>query len=76
VQFYHNAANDAFVPGLMRVQLGDYHIRDIEFSAAIDIDSNKTGKDLSEGPEFRIAPWHSYLLIVGCGQPSFSRGND
>lgn len=48
VQFYQNAANDAFVPGLMHVQLGDYHIRDIEFSAAIDIDSNKVGKDLSE----------------------------
>jgi len=48
VQFYQNAAKDAFVPGLMHVQLGDYHIRDIEFSAAIDIDSNKVGKDLSE----------------------------
>ena len=32
----------------MHVNLGGYHIRDIEFSAAIDIDSNKVGKDLSE----------------------------
>ncbi|MCW1968949.1 MAG: inositol-3-phosphate synthase [Anaerolineae bacterium] len=48
VQFYQNAAPDAFVPGLMHVQLGAYHIRDIEFSAAFDVDANKVGKDLSE----------------------------
>lgn len=47
VQFYQNAAPDAFVPGLMHVQLGAYHIRDIEFSAAFDVDANKVGKDLS-----------------------------
>ena len=39
---------DDFVPGLMHVDLGGYHIRDIEFSAAFDIDSTKVGKDLSE----------------------------
>src|SRR6476469_8469688 len=48
VQFYRDAADDAFVPGLMHVNLGGYHIRDIEFSAAFDIDSRKVGKDLSE----------------------------
>ena len=36
------------VPGLMHVELGGYHIRDIEFSAAFDIDADKVGKDLSE----------------------------
>ncbi len=36
------------MPGLMHVSLGGYHIRDIEFSAAFDIDKNKVGKDLSE----------------------------
>jgi len=48
VHFYQNAKNDDRVPGLMHVNLGGYHIRDIEFVAAIDIDKNKVGKDLSE----------------------------
>src|SRR3954464_6891607 len=48
VEFYKNAPDDAFVPGLMHVKLGGDHIRDIEFSAAFDIDANKVGKDLSE----------------------------
>ncbi len=48
VEFYKNAQEDEFVPGLMHVNLGDYHIRDIEFSAAFDIDKNKVGKDLAE----------------------------
>ena len=48
VQFYKNADPNQFVPGLMHVSLGGYHVRDVEFSAAFDIDSNKVGKDLSE----------------------------
>jgi myo-inositol-1-phosphate synthase len=48
VEFYKKAKDDDFIPGLMHVNLGGYHIRDIEFSAAIDIDKNKVGKDLSE----------------------------
>jgi myo-inositol-1-phosphate synthase len=48
VQYYKDAQADDFVPGLMHVNLGGYHIHDIEFSAAFDIDSNKVGKDLSE----------------------------
>ena len=48
VEFYKNAREDELVPGIMHVNLGGYHIRDIEFSAAIDIDKNKVGKDLSE----------------------------
>ncbi|MGC4190783.1 MAG: inositol-3-phosphate synthase [Thermomicrobiales bacterium] len=48
VQYYQDAPEDEFVPGLMHVNLGGYHIRDIEFSAAFDIDANKVGKDLSE----------------------------
>jgi myo-inositol-1-phosphate synthase len=46
--FYENAKEDEFVPGLMHVNLGGYHIRDINFVAAIDIDQNKVGKDLSQ----------------------------
>jgi myo-inositol-1-phosphate synthase len=48
VGFYKKARDEDFVPGLMHVNLGGYHIRDIEFSAAIDIDKNKVGKDLAE----------------------------
>jgi myo-inositol-1-phosphate synthase len=48
VEFYKKAKDDDQVPGLMHVNLGGYHISDIEFSAAIDIDKNKVGKDLSE----------------------------
>ena len=48
VEYYKNAPDDQFVPGLMHVNLGGYHIRDIEFTAAFDIDVEKVGKDLSE----------------------------
>jgi myo-inositol-1-phosphate synthase len=48
VHYYANASPDEIVPGLMHVDLGGYHIRDIEFSAAFDIDIEKVGKDLSE----------------------------
>ena len=46
--YYENASETDFVPGLMHVNLGGYHIRDIDFVAAFDIDKNKVGKDLSE----------------------------
>lgn len=48
VHFYRQVQEDDFVPGLMHVTLGGYHISDIEFVAAFDVDSNKVGKDLSE----------------------------
>jgi len=48
VYYYANADENDFVPGLMHVNLGGYHIRDIEFVAAFDVDQNKVGKDLSE----------------------------
>ncbi len=48
VEYYKNAADDEFIPGLMHVNLGGYHISDIEFCAAFDIDETKVGKDLSE----------------------------
>lgn len=48
VEYYKKASEEDEIPGLMHVNLGGYHIRDVEFSAAIDIDSNKVGKDLSE----------------------------
>ncbi len=48
VQYYRSAAEDEFVPGLMHVNLGGYHISDIDFVAAFDIDKNKVGKDIAE----------------------------
>ena len=48
VFYYKNAKEDEFIPGIMHVNLGGYHIRDIEFVAAFDIDKRKVGKDLSE----------------------------
>ena len=48
VEYYKDAQPGERVPGLMHVDLGGYHISDIEFSAAFDIDADKVGKDLSE----------------------------
>jgi myo-inositol-1-phosphate synthase len=48
VEFYRGATEEDFVPGLMNVNLGGYHPRDIEFTAAFDINALKVGRDLSE----------------------------
>jgi myo-inositol-1-phosphate synthase len=48
VEYYRDADPQGRVPGLMHVQLGDYHVRDIEFVAAFDVDAKKVGFDLSE----------------------------
>jgi len=48
VEFYRSAAEDTFIPGLMHVNLGGYHVRDVEFSAAFDVAEGKVGLDLSE----------------------------
>lgn len=48
VHYYKDAKDDDKVPGLMHVNLGGYHIRDIEFTAAFDVVDTKVGKDLSE----------------------------
>jgi myo-inositol-1-phosphate synthase len=48
VEYYKDASPDEFVPGLMHVDLGGYHVRDIEFTAAFDVTTAKVGKDLAE----------------------------
>src|SRR5512142_2000809 len=48
VHYYRDADASSTVPGLMHVQFGDYHVRDIEFVAAFDVDGKKVGLDLSE----------------------------
>src|SRR5262245_33981474 len=48
VEYYKDAPEDEFVPGLMHVNLGGYHVRDVEFTAAFDVTAEKVGQDLSE----------------------------
>jgi len=48
VEYYKDAPDGEFVPGLMHVNLGGYHIRDIEFTAAFDVTTDKVGKDLAQ----------------------------
>jgi myo-inositol-1-phosphate synthase len=48
VEFYREAPDDQFVPGLMHVNLGGYHVRDVEFTAAFDVVKGKVGADLSD----------------------------
>ncbi|MFC0582515.1 inositol-3-phosphate synthase [Micrococcoides hystricis] len=51
VEYYKDADPSDTVPGLMHVQFGDYHIGDVEFVAAFDVDAKKVGKDLAEAIE-------------------------
>jgi myo-inositol-1-phosphate synthase len=48
VEYYKDANPDEFVPGLMHVDLGGYHVRDVEFTAAFDVTADKVGKDLAD----------------------------
>jgi myo-inositol-1-phosphate synthase len=48
VEYYKDVPDDQVVPGLMHTRFGDYHVSDVQFVAAFDVDSNKVGKDLSE----------------------------
>jgi myo-inositol-1-phosphate synthase len=48
VEYYRGADASATVPGLMHVAFGEYHVGDVEFVAAFDVDDKKVGKDLSE----------------------------
>src|SRR5499427_9816115 len=59
LHYYRNARETDRVPGLMHVNLGGYHIRDVEISAAIDIDRNKVGKDVSEA----ITTWPNNTYV-------------
>src|SRR3954451_13351127 len=48
VEYYKDADPNAKVPGLMHVQLGEYHVSDLEFVAAFDVDAKKVGLDLAD----------------------------
>jgi myo-inositol-1-phosphate synthase len=51
VHFYQDADPNGTVPGLMHVQFGDYHVHDVEFVAAFDVDAKKVGFDLAEATQ-------------------------
>ena len=59
LHYYRKAKAGDFVPGLMHVNLGGYHISDVEISAAIDVDANKVGKDLSQA----IGTWPNNTVM-------------
>ena len=65
VYYYREASEDDFVPGLMHVNVGGYHISDVNFVAAFDIDRNKVGKDLAEA-----ISTHPNNTIKFCDVPS------
>jgi len=48
IEYYRDADPSQFVPGLMHVMLGEYHVRDVKFVAAFDVDAKKVGQDLSD----------------------------
>ncbi|HEV8470207.1 MAG TPA: inositol-3-phosphate synthase [Candidatus Limnocylindria bacterium] len=58
VHYYRNAKPGDRVPGIMHVDLGGYHIRDVDFVAAFDVDRNKVGKDLADA--IYAAPNNTY----------------
>ncbi|MBA3795894.1 MAG: inositol-3-phosphate synthase [Candidatus Limnocylindrales bacterium] len=67
--YYEDAKKDDFVPGLMHVELGGYHVRDIEFVAAFDIDKNKVGKDLSEAIFEKPNNTYKFQKVANMGVP-------
>jgi myo-inositol-1-phosphate synthase len=69
VHFYRNAKADDLVPGLMHVILGGYHVRDIEFSAAFDIDKNKVGKDLAQAIYTKPNNTYQFATVPKLGVP-------
>ncbi|CAN5777161.1 myo-inositol-1-phosphate synthase [soil metagenome] len=67
--YYEDAKKDDFVPGLMHVELGGYHVRDIEFVAAFDVDKNKVGKDLSEAIFEKPNNTYKFQKVANMGVP-------
>ncbi len=72
VEYYKNAPENERVPGLMHVNLGGYHVSDIEFSAAFDVVEGKVGKDLSEA--IFAEPNNTYQ-VLRCAEPGRERAS-
>lgn len=69
VYYYKNAKEGDFIPGIMHVNLGGYHISDIEFTFGIDIDRNKVGKDLAEAIYTRPNCTYEFCKVPKLGIP-------
>ena len=67
--YYEDAKPGDFIPGIMHVDLGGYHIRDIEFVAAFDVDKNKVGKDLGEAIYERPNNTYKFQKVGKLGVP-------
>jgi len=67
VHYYKNAKENEFVPGLMHVNLGGYHIKDINFVAAFDIDKNKVGTDLAQAIYTQPNNTHKFCDVPDTG---------
>jgi myo-inositol-1-phosphate synthase len=67
--YYEDAKKGDAIPGIMHVDLGGYHIRDIEFVAAFDVDKNKVGKDLGEAIYSKPNNTYVFKQVGGLGVP-------
>lgn len=73
IEYYKNAADDEFIPGLMHANFGGYHVKDIEIVAVFDVNSNKVGKDVSEAvwaapnntAKFSDVPYYGVKVMRG-----------
>ncbi|MHA1967799.1 MAG: inositol-3-phosphate synthase, partial [Candidatus Hodarchaeales archaeon] len=73
VHYYRNEKDDTRVPGLMHVKFGDYHVRDLEFVAAFEVNKDKIGKKISDAiwidpnctPKFSEVPEIEALVYPG-----------
>ena len=73
VHFYRDAEPGEHVPGLMHVELGGYHVRDIEFVAAFDVDAKKVGRDLAEAIRSGAEQHHPFAEVPALGRRGAAR---
>jgi myo-inositol-1-phosphate synthase len=71
VEFYRDVSPEESVPGLMHVELGGYHVGDVEFTAAFDIAANKVGLDLSEAIFARPNNTYNFADVPKLGVPVY-----
>src|SRR4051794_41542912 len=64
VEYYKDADPNSRVPGLMHVQFGDYHVRDVEFHAAFDVDAKKVGLRSEEHTSELQSPVHLVCRLL------------
>lgn len=73
IEYYKNAADDEYIPGLMHANFGGYHVKDIEVVAVFDVNSDKVGKDVSEAvwaapnntAKFSDVPYYGVKVLRG-----------